>query len=275
MKFADLHLHTDFSDSTLSPAELVQVAVNADLGAIAITDHDCVEGICPAQEEAKKFELEIIPGIELTAEKDGKEVHILGYFIDYLDKVFLEKLEKIKVIREKRIFDMVEKLKELGVDDIEAQDVFDLSGMGTVGRAHLASILKKKGWVSTVSEAFRKYIGNSSPAYVGKFNMTPEQAIKTILDVGGLPVFAHPHNPGEDNLIPEFVGYGLKGLEVYYPGYPESIVKHYANLAAKYGLLLTGGSDFHGDVKEGSVIGIPRVPYDLVEKLKQAKNEKR
>ena len=275
MKFADLHLHTDFSDSTLSPAELVQVAVNADLDAIAITDHDCVEGIGPALEEARKFELEIIPGIELTAEKDGKEVHILGYFIDYLDKVFLEKLEKIKAIREKRIFDMVEKLKELGVDDIEAQDVFDLSGMGTVGRAHLASILKKKGWVSTVSEAFRKYIGNSSPAYVGKFNMTPEQAIKTILDVGGLPVFAHPHNPGEDNLIPEFVGYGLKGLEVYYPGYPGSIVKHYVNLAAKYGLLLTGGSDFHGDVKEGSVIGIPRVPYDLVEKLKQAKNEKR
>lgn len=275
MKLVDLHLHTDFSDSTLSVAELVQVAVNAGLSAIAITDHDCVEGIEPAKEEAKKFDLEIIPGIELTAEKDGKEVHILGYFIDYHDESFLKKLEKIKVIREKRIFDMVEKLKELGVDDIEAQDVFDLSGMGTVGRAHLASILKKKGWVSSVSEAFRKYIGNSSPAYVGKFNMTPEQAIKTILDVGGLPVFAHPHNPREDNLILEFVGYGLMGLEVYYPGYPESIIKHYTNLATKYGLLLTGGSDFHGDVKEGSIIGIPRVSYDLVEKLKQAKNEKR
>lgn len=275
MKFVDLHLHTDFSDSTLSPAELVQVAVNAGLGAIAITDHDCVEGIEPAIREAKKFDLEIIPGIELTAEKYGKEVHILGYFIDYHDKAFLEKLEKIKAIREKRIFDMVEKLKELGVDDIEAQDVFDLSGMGTVGRAHLASLLKKKGWVSSVSEAFKKYIGNNSPAYVSKFNMTPEQAIRTILDVGGIPVFAHPHNPGDDNLISEFVSYGLKGLEVHYPGYPESIIKHYSSLAAKYGLILTGGSDFHGDVKEGSVIGVPRVPYELVEKLKQAKNEKR
>lgn len=275
MKFADLHLHTDFSDSTLSAAELVQVAVNAGLNAIAITDHDCVEGIEPAKEEAKKFDLEIIPGIELTAEKDGKEVHILGYFIDYHDEAFSKKLEKIKIVREKRIFDMVEKLKELGVDDIEAQDVFDLSGMGTVGRAHLASLLKKRGWVSTVSEAFYKYIGDKSPAYVGKFNMTPEQAIKTILDVGGIPVFAHPHSPGEDNLIIEFAGYGLMGLEVYYPGYSESITKHYKSLATKYGLLLTGGSDFHGDVKEGSIIGVPKVSYDLVEKLKQAKNEKR
>lgn len=275
MKFVDLHLHTNYSDSTLSPAELVKLAYEAGMSAIAITDHDCVEGIELAMEAAKKFDLEVIPGIELTAECEKKEVHILGYFIDYHNKTLVEKLDKIKVIREKRIYDMVAKLKELGVDNIEAEEVLSISGMGTVGRAHLAVMLKEKGWVTTFSQAFQKYIGDRSPAYVGKFNITPSQAIKFILDAGGVPVFAHPHNPGDDNLISSFAEAGLMGLEVFYPGYSESTTQHYKNLAEKYGLLLTGGSDFHGDIKEGISIGNPQVSYDIVEKLKQARDEKR
>ena len=275
MKFVDLHLHTNFSDSTLSPSELVSLSVKNGLSAIAVTDHDCIEGIEPVKDEAGKFDLEIIPGIELTAEIDHKEVHILGYFIDYKNKVLAEKLVQIKVIREKRIYDMVDKLKEQGIDNIEAEEVLSLSGMGTVGRAHLAVILKNKGWVSTFSEAFRRYIGDKSSAYVGKFKMTPSEAIKTILDAGGVPVLAHPNVPGEDNLIVEFVKSGLMGLEVYYPGYSEVTRQHYMDIAEKFGLLLTGGSDCHGDVKENITVGDVKVPYEIVEKLKQAKNEKR
>ncbi|MFH1655137.1 MAG: PHP domain-containing protein [Candidatus Omnitrophota bacterium] len=275
MKFVDLHLHTDFSDSILSAAELVKLAAASGLSAIAITDHDCLEGIEPTKKEAEKFNLEVIPGVELTAEMDGKEVHILGYYINHRDAKLIERLEKMKKIREERIFEMVEKLKEQGVDNIDPQEVLNLSGMGTVGRAHLAVILKQKGWVSSFSEAFQKYIGDNSPAYVGKFKMTPKEAIKTILDSGGIPVLAHPHSLWENNLIPEFVKAGLEGLEVYYPGYSESQIQHYKNLADKFGLLVTGGSDYHGAIKQGIVIGQPRVSYEVVEKLKQAKNEKR
>ena len=275
MKFVDLHLHTNFSDSTLSAAELVRLSVESGLSAIAITDHDCVEGIDPAKKEAEKFNLEIIPGIELTAEVDGKELHMLGYYIDHHDPKLIKKLEKMKKIRQKRIFDMVEKLKTLGVDNIDPDEVFNQSGMGTVGRAHLALILKKKGWVNSFSQAFKKYIGDKSPAYVGKFKMPPKEAIKTILDSGGIPVLAHPHAPGEDNLIADFVSYGLQGLEIYYPGYPEYQIRHYQSLADKFGLVVTGGSDYHGDLKDNIVIGKPEVPYEVVEKLKQVKNEKR
>jgi len=275
MKFVDLHLHTNFSDSTISVSELVKKSTDAGLSAIAVTDHDCIDGIEPTIKEAEKFNLEVIPGIELTAEINGKEIHILGYFIDYHDSKLVEKLEKMKKIRKKRIFDMVDKLKEQGVDNIEPSEVLDLSGMGTAGRAHLAIILKKKGWVSSFSEAFQKYIGDNCPAYVGKFKMTPQEAIKTVLDAKGIPVLAHPHNPGGDGLIADFASAGLEGLEVYYPGYSKSQIQHYKSLADKFGLLLTGGSDYHGDIKVGVVLGKPEVPYELVQKLKQAKDAKR
>ncbi|MBM3252278.1 MAG: PHP domain-containing protein, partial [Candidatus Omnitrophica bacterium] len=269
------HLHTNFSDSSLSCAELVKLSVEAGLSAIAVTDHDCIEGIDPAQKEAEQFGLEVIPGVELTAEIDSKEVHILGYYINHHDKILIKKLEKMKKVREKRIFDMVKKLKTLGVDNIDPEEVLSLSGMGTVGRAHLAVILKRKGWVNSFSQAFQKYIGDNSPAYVSKFRMSPEEAINTVLDAGGIPVLAHPHSPGTDDLIPELVSAGLKGLEVYYPGYSQSQIQHYKNLADKLDLLVTGGSDYHGDIKDDTIIGRPQVSYEVVEKLKQAKNEKR
>jgi predicted metal-dependent phosphoesterase TrpH len=275
MKFVDLHLHTNFSDSSLSCAELVKLSVEAGLSAIAITDHDCIEGIDPAQKEAEQFGLEVIPGVELTAEIDSQELHILGYYIGHHNKKLIGKLEMMKRIREKRIFEMVDKLKEQGVDNIDPQEVLDLSGVGTVGRAHLAVILKRKGWVNSFAEAFQKYIGDNSPAYVGKFKMSPQEAIKTVLDAGGIPVLAHPHSPGQDDLIPELVDVGLQGIEVYYPGYSQSQIKHYKNLADKFGLLITGGSDYHGDIKDDTIIGRPQVPYEVVEKLKQAKYEKR
>jgi predicted metal-dependent phosphoesterase TrpH len=275
MKFVDLHLHTNFSDSSLSCAELVKLSVEAGLSAIAITDHDCIEGIDPAQKEAEQFGLEVIPGVELTAEIDSQELHILGYYIGHHNKKLIGKLEMMKRIREKRIFEMVDKLKEQGVDNIDPKEVLSLSGMGTVGRAHLAVILKRKGWVNSFSEAFQKYIGDNSPAYVGKFKMSPQEAIKTVLDVGGIPVLAHPHSPGEDDLISELVDVGLQGIEVYYPGYSQSQIKHYKNLADQFGLLITGGSDYHGDIKDDTIIGRPQVPYEVVEKLKQAKYEKR
>jgi hypothetical protein len=275
MKFVDLHLHTNFSDSSLSVSELVKLSVESGLSAIAVTDHDCIDAIEPVKQEAKNFDLEIIAGVELTAEKNKKEVHILGYLIDYHNSALIKKLDEIKKIREKRIYEMVKRLKEQGINNIDPQEVLLLSGMGTVGRAHLAVMLKRKGWVLNFAEAFKKYIGDRSPAYVSKFKMTPEEAIRTILDADGIPVFAHPHNLGEDNLISDFIKTGLMGLEVYYPGYSESVIQHYKYLAQKFGLLMTGGSDFHGNLKEGIVIGNPRVSYELVEKLKQAKNEKR
>jgi len=271
VKFADLHLHTYFSDGTYSPEELVSESRKAGLAAIAVVDHDTVEAIKPVLKVADRNEVEVIPGIELTAEDDGSEIHILGYFIDYERKDFLKKLDILKNNRVDRIYKIVKKLNGLGMD-LDAQDVFDIAKIGTAGRLHVARAMVKAGVVGSTAEAFRKYIGDKGPGYVCGFRFNPKEAIKLIKDVGGVPVLAHPYTLNNDELISRYVDYGIMGLEVYYPEHSQSMVNFYLRLAQKHNLLVTGGSDCHGNAKPVVKIGSIKIPYELVEKLKEARD---
>lgn len=272
MKFADLHLHTIFSDSTYTPQELISESAKCALSAIAVVDHDSVEGIEPITEIAKTENIEVLPGIELTAEDGGLEIHILGYLIDYKNAPLIEKLETLRKNRIERIYKIVDKLKSMGIT-LKPNTVFDIAKQGTVGRLHIARALVKEGMVDSIFEAFKKYIGDKCPAYVLGFRFSPKEAIKLIKDAGGIPVLAHPYTLNNDGLIAEFIGYGLMGLEVYYPGHSQSMINFYLNLARSNNLLVTGGSDCHGNAKPEVMIGSIKIPYELVEKLKEAKQE--
>jgi len=271
MKYADLHLHTLFSDGTYTPEELVEEARKKDLDAISVTDHDTVSGVEPTLEAAKVKGIEVIPAIELSAEYYSREVHILGYFIDYKSKNLIEKVTILREDRINRIHKIVDRLKSIGIK-LKAQSVFDIAGSGTPGRMHIALAMVKQGLVNSIYEAFEKYIGDKGPAYICGFRLSPLEAIQLIKDVGGIAVLAHPYLLNNDDLIPEFVEYGLKGLEVYYPEYTQSMVNFYLGLARHYNLVVTGGSDFHGKAKPDIKVGSIKIPYDLVEALKKLKS---
>ncbi|MDD5408565.1 MAG: PHP domain-containing protein [Candidatus Omnitrophica bacterium] len=270
VKYADLHVHTSRSDGTFTPEQLVKEGLARGFSAIAITDHDTIEAIPQAQAAAQGTDLEVIPGIELTAQYESQEIHILGYFIDYKNEALLDKLKTVQLNRIERIYKIVNNLGEQGVN-LNPQSVFDISGKGTAGRMHIARALVKEGWVATTAEAFRKYIGDKSPAYALGFNLSPLEAINLIKGAGGLAVLAHPYILHNDALIDEFCGYGLEGIEVYYPEHSQSMVNFYLDLAKKLNLLVTGGSDFHGSVKPEIKLGAIKIPIELVEKLRQSK----
>lgn len=270
MRFADLHTHTNFSDGIDTPEELVKLAISSKLSAIAISDHDTVDGILPAIEAIKNTTLELIPSLELSAEYENCEVHILGFLVDYCDSYLLSRLAKIREDRIIRMDDMVKRLKSQGIA-IDVNKVFALAGHATVGRMHLARILHLGGFISTLGEAFNKYIGQNCPAYVSRFKLTPKEAIELILAVKGVPVLAHPYSLNNDKLIEEFCGYGLKGIEAHYPEHLPQITQHYENIADRLGLIKTGGSDYHGAIKPHNPLGKIKVPYSVVEQLKDAK----
>lgn len=269
-KYADLHVHTAKSDGTLSPEQLVKAAFSSGLSAIAITDHDTLDGIGEAIQAAKEMDLEVIGGIELTAQYENQEIHLLGYFLDCQNKALLDKLKIVQLNRIERVYKIIHNLEQQGVK-LNVQDVFDICGEGTVGRMHIAKALVKGGWVRTTSEAFRKYIGDKSAAYVLGFNLSPLEAIDLIKGAGGVAVLAHPYILRDDELIGQLVSDGLQGLEVYYPEHSQSMVNFYLEMAKKFNLLVTGGSDFHGSVKPDIKLGMIKIPIGLVNKLRQAK----
>jgi 3',5'-nucleoside bisphosphate phosphatase len=266
----DLHLHTLFSDGTFTPEELVQKSKKAKLSAIAIVDHDTTDAIDRAFAAAKKENIEVLPGIELSAEFEGREVHILGYLIDYKDARLIKKLEELNNIRRERIYKIAGKLNDLGIR-LEPDDVFKIARQGTVGRLHVARALVNLGTVDSIYEAFRKYLGDDSPAFVLGFRFSPAEAIQLIKQVGGIPVLAHPYTLNNDELINRFIKEGIMGLEVHYPEHSQSMVNFYLDIAKKFNLLVTGGSDCHGTAKPDVKIGCVKVPYELVEKLKAVK----
>lgn len=267
MKYADLHVHTFYSDSTFSPEEVVACARAKALAAIAICDHDCIDGIEPSAKIGARLGVEVIPGVELTVEKADAEIHILGYFIDWRNHLFQKRMKEIQKFRVDRINKMVEKMKGGGIE-IDPELVFRMAGRGSVGRLHLARAMLKDGKVKSTKEAFEKYIGFSKPYYVSKIKISPQEAIDLIKKAGGVPVLAHPRLIGNDEYIPELARYGLRGIEVYHTDHKAGDIKRYEAMAGQYGLLMTGGSDCHGMGKGRVMLGGVRVPYDLVEKLK-------
>jgi len=265
---ADLHIHSNLSDGTHSPEEVVELASAGGLKTIALTDHDIVDGIEPAQKKGKELNLEVIPGIEFTTEAPNCEVHILGYFIDYHNPKLLTMLEKIQADRVKRIYKIIEKLKELKVK-IDPDEVLAISGKKAPGRPHVARALIYEGVVANFKEAFTRFLDFRAPAYVPHYKLMPSEAVRLIGEAGGLAVFAHPGVSKCDHIIPELMVDGLAGLEVYYSGHRPDQIKHYLNLARKYGLLVTGGSDFHGlDSGREVKLGQLSIPDELVDKLR-------
>lgn len=267
MKYADLHVHTFYSDSTFSPEEVVSCAKDKSLDAIAICDHDSVDGIEPCIKAGRLAGVEIIPGIELTVEKSDAEIHMLGYFVDWQAEWFRKKLKNIQNHRIERIHKMVDKLNDNGFN-MAPDDVFRIAGKGSVGRLHLAQAMLNTGKVRTFREVFDKYIGFLKPCYVANIRFSPREAIEMLLKAGGVPVLAHPDVTGKDEYISELIGYGLRGIEVYHTEHKPSISKRYEKIALDHGLLMTGGSDCHGMGKGRVLMGGVKVPYELVEKLK-------
>lgn len=270
MRFADLHLHTDYSDGTYSPVELVKKAAGAGLYCIALTDHDTVAGVQETINTAVFFGLEVLPGVEMSAEINGREIHILGYLIDHNFPALLKKLDTLRENRTLRVRNIVSKLNDIGVG-LKDEDVFAVAKGAIPSRSHVAKALLINGFIKSIPEAFNKYIGDSGPAYSLGFRFSPKEAVEIIKRSGGIPVLAHPHLFGDDNLVLELIDLGIMGLEVYYPGRSQGEINFYLDLARKNNLLVTGGSDFHGEPKPDVALGSVKVPYILVEKLKEAK----
>lgn len=266
-KKADLHIHTCFSDGTFSPREVVEKAKAAGLSAIAITDHDSVDGIPFAQEAGREMDVEIVPAIELTAEEKDSEIHILGYFIDYENAPFLEFLEKLRKERIERTSKIISKLQKLGVD-INIEDVLKAAGTGAVGRLHLACCLKEKGYIKNIYDAFTKYIGEGKPAYVKRQRLSPQKTIEIIENLGGVSIIAHPHSIKNESIVEDLIKMGIEGLEVFHSDHSKRTSDYFLKLAKSYNLIITGGSDCHGLRKEKILIGTVKVPYNVVEELR-------
>lgn len=266
-KFADLHVHTQASDGEYSPEEVVRQAREAGLAAMGISDHDSVGGIEEALQAGEKFGVEVIPGIELSSELGTREIHMLGYLIDWRNRKFRVILNIIQDVRKWRAQKMVEKLQGLGLD-ITYDEVLEEAGDAkSICRPHIARVMLKHGHVEEFQDAFDRYLRNDGPAYVKRYEMSPSDAIQTIRGVGGIPVLAHPVFAQADEMLPAYIELGLRGLEAYHIKHDEETSKHYEGLARRYELLITGGTDAHGP---DDPVGTVRVPYELVERLKAA-----
>jgi 3',5'-nucleoside bisphosphate phosphatase len=265
----DLHLHTAASDGRLTPAGLVRLAVSKGMEYIAVTDHDTIDGIVPALAEASKFPaLRVIPGVEISTDVPNGEVHLLGYFVDYEDIQFRDKLEEMRDSRVNRARRMVEKLGKLGVN-IAWERVKEIAGSGAMGRPHIVQAMIEKGYIKTNQDAFRNYIGHGGPAYVERDKLTPSEAVGLVLKAGGLPVLAHPLTSGDaEGTIKELTTAGLAGVEVYYASHSVEDVTLLEGLANKHSLIATGGTDFHGiDLTTETMLGGTDVPFRAVQEL--------
>ncbi len=297
--YIDLHTHTTASDGSMSPLQLVKHAFDKGLSAVAVTDHDTVSGVEQALQEGKRLGIEVVPGVEISvdfcrsciitgtamygnelhnaSEQPAAEMHLLGYFFNGGHNSMRKILEELREKRDQRNPRIISKLNELGFD-ITVSQVNSLAAGEVVGRPHIARAMQDKGYVSSIEEAFEKYLASGRPAYFKKNKMSPQQGIGEIAKAGGIPVLAHPIylylSTGQmDNLIARLTGIGLKGIEAYYTENTKEQTEELLQLAQKHKLMITGGSDFHGSYKPGIEIGSGRgnlkIKYHLLERLKQ------
>lgn len=278
MSRIDLHTHTHFSDGSLSPTALVELAHQQDVSILAITDHDTTEGLPEAMATARHLPIEIIPGIELSTEFQGRETHMLGYFIDLTDRTFQSRLEQLRSTRVDRLHHILDRLHTLKVE-ISLSEVEHVAGGGTMGRPHIAQLLIEKGYVKGIKEAFDRFLGVRGAAYVRRIVPEAAEIMTWITEAGGIPILAHPYWEGLDadkttDSCRTLVEQGLRGLEVFYGTFSARQISINLNLARKFDLLMTGGSDFHGTLKPeisvGTGRGSLRVPPKLIDHLRQA-----
>lgn len=274
----DLHLHTTASDGSLSPTRLVEMAVERGMEAIAITDHDTIDGLAEGAKRAKELGIEFVNGVELSSEWKEKEVHILGYFLNPEDPELQKELAKMKTARDERNIKILEKLASYRMP-ITLEELKEEAGGDIVSRAHIANLLMNKGYVYSRGEIFQRYLGIGGLAYVPKGDLSPKEAVEIIVKNGGIASLAHPKYVAEDEyrltlLINELKEAGLQGLEVYYGNFSLKEVVRYKKLARKLGLIPTGGSDYHGGNKGNIEIGDGSVPMSVYEELRTLLEDK-
>ena len=278
----DLHVHSHKSDGTCSPSELVALALEKGLTAFALTDHDTADGLEEAIRAAKGRPVTVIPGIEFSTSYEDRDIHILGLAIDYRAPVFLSALAGFVASREQRNEKMCQKLRDYTHIDITYGKLKEAFPGSVITRAHYARYLPEHGAVSDMPEAFRRLIGEQAPCFVPREKVTPHQAVRLIRDAGGVPVLAHPplyHMSATQlsHLTAALTREGLAGIEALYSTYTPGEEMHMKSLARQYGLLITGGSDFHGsnkpDISLGTGRGSLHVPDNLLDDLYRYKNQ--
>jgi 3',5'-nucleoside bisphosphate phosphatase len=264
---ADLHLHTCFSDGTYTPEELVSEAQRVGLQAIALTDHDTTEGCGRAAVACAAAGLEFVVAAELTAEVDGTELHLLGYYLDPEHAALQASFAKFQAVRQQRIRDMVEKLNALGIR-LQADTVLNLANCRAPGRPHVARALVAAGYCRSLDEAFDRYLKKGKPAWAPKYKMSAVDAIALVQQAGGLAVLAHPGLSRADELVPQLVAAGLDGIECFHSKHSPATTEYYLQVAEHHHLLVTGGSDCHGLNKGKPLIGTIKLPDERLALLK-------
>lgn len=244
----DLHMHTVFSDGSVQPEEMVQAALDAGLEAIAITDHDTTDSLVPARRAAEGHAMEIIPGIEINTVWKEKEVHVLGYYIDPADESLQAVINQHKRSRSEQIQEMAHKLKTKAKLDIRYEDILSFSEHEeTIGRPHVAKAIVAKGGAASISQAFSLYLNPKCETYVRRKTVSPHDAAEAIYESGGIAVIAHPGDMEMiEELAEDMMNYGLRGLEAYHRSHSPALIEFHCTLAEKLGLIVTGGTDFHG-----------------------------
>ncbi|MBN6185998.1 PHP domain-containing protein [Aneurinibacillus sp. BA2021] len=250
---ADLHSHTTASDGTFSARESIARAKKNGLTALGITDHDTIAALPEALEEGRREGIEIVPGVEISSVHEGKDVHVLGYYMNMQDTAFLQRLEELRKVRGRRNQMMIDRLNELGIRITFAEvEQRKKEKTGNIGRPHIAEVLMEKGIVTSMQEAFDRYLGSSGAAYVNPPRISPFEAIDMIKEAGGVAVLAHPGLYQNPDMVQELIKHGVQGIEVYHPDNSAEDRKLYGEWADQHGLIKTAGSDFHG-MRNGEV----------------------
>ncbi len=266
----DLHIHSHYSDGTLSPAELVRMAAAMGLGACSITDHDNTEGQGEALREGARLGIEVLEGVEFSVRIEDQDIHILGYLVDVENEELARQLAYLGEARLERAEEIVERLAGEGLV-IPLDEVVELSGKGTVGRPHIAQVLLRHGLVGGFQAAFGRYIGEGRPCYVPKTVLPLDRVVALIRGAGGVAVWAHPGDRvGDGKLLGEIIGAGVSGLEAYHPNHDAATTREIERVAEERGLVTTGGSDYHFlEAKQIDVGGVT-APYAAVLALRAA-----
>ncbi|WP_315793140.1 PHP domain-containing protein [Paenibacillus sp. BIC5C1] len=274
----DLHTHSQASDGMQPPAENVKLAKQRGLSAVALTDHDTVAGVAEAQQAGREYGIDVVAGVEISTRAGGKDIHVLGYYVNTEDEKFLERLRGLREAREERNHLIIAKLQELGLE-ISWQEVID--GLGrplepdeSIGRPHMADVLVRKGYAADMRDAFNRYLAEGQPGYVSVPRVAPGDACQWIKDAGGAAVIAHPGLYGDDELVRRIlVDSRPDGIEVVHSDHGPKEERRYAELAREFGLIQTGGSDYHG-IRQGVVfhgdLGSKTVTIDVLDKLRAA-----